>query len=190
MLILLELPLESVGLEEEVRRIEHVCFFDLDEQRPISLSLSPLDHLLESGTYYISKTLDLAKRVEDRINDDRQRAEACQPRSRTDSSSATPPCPHHFGLPRYVWNSHLLQPLFDLRESLNDHEKAWFDSRSFALPIIEGFYEQKRVNLANGDRVTLTVVSRHGRDRDGTRFEKRGIDSSGNVRISRLPSTL
>ncbi|GAA5905090.1 uncharacterized protein JCM6883_004962 [Sporobolomyces salmoneus] len=181
LLIVLDLPLESVGLEEECRRIKKVSFFDLDECRSISLDVSPLDHVLEAGNYYISKMFDLTKRVEDRISDDLQREEACQPKSRNDTSTPTPPCPHHFGLPRYVWNTHLLQPLFDLREKLDPKEKAWFDSRSFALPIIEGYYEQQRIELGNGERMTLTVVSRHGRERDGTRFEKRGVDSNGNV---------
>lgn len=186
-MIILDLPLESVGLEEECRRVKKVSFFDLDECRPISLTLSPLDHVLESGNFYISKTFDLTKRVQDRIHDDLQRAQACAPQSRNDDSSPSAPCPHHFGLPRYVWNSHLLQPLFDLRETLDDKHKAWFDSRSFALPIIEGFYEQERIKLHGGELVTLTVVSRHSRDRDGTRFEKRGIDSNGNVSSSPSP---
>ncbi|GAA6000451.1 hypothetical protein JCM5350_007692 [Sporobolomyces pararoseus] len=181
LLIVLDLPLESVGLEEECRRIEKVSFFDLDECHAIPLTLTPLDHVLESGNFYISKTFDLTKRVEDKIQDDLQRAQACQPRSRNDSVPTTPPCPHHSGMPLYVWNKYLLQPLLDLRESLDPKLKAWFDSRSFALPIVEGFYEQKRVTLEHGERVTLTVVSRHGRAREGTRFEKRGIDSNGDV---------
>ena len=181
LLIALDLPLESVGLEEECRRIEKVSFFDLDECHSIPLTLTPLDHVLESGNFYISKTFDLTKRVEDKIQDDLQRAQACQPRSRNDSAPTTPPCPHHSGIPIYVWNKYLLQPLLDLRESLDPKVKAWFDSRSFALPIVEGFYEQKRVTLEHGERVTLTVVSRQGRAREGTRFEKRGIDSNGDV---------
>ncbi|GAA5972746.1 hypothetical protein JCM3765_006416 [Sporobolomyces pararoseus] len=181
LLITLDLPLESVGLEEECRRIEKVSFFDLDEGHPIPLSLTTLDHVLESGNYYISKTFDLTKRVEDKIQDDLQRVQACQPRSRNDSKPTTPPCPHHFGISLYVWNEYLLQPLLDLRESLDPKVKAWFDSRSFALPILEGFYEQKSVTLDHEERVTLTVISRHGRNREGTRFEKRGIDSNGDV---------
>ncbi|GAA6016925.1 hypothetical protein JCM11491_006915 [Sporobolomyces phaffii] len=181
LLVLAELPLETVGLEAEVRRIKRVTFFDLDECRPVSLSLSALAHLLESGHYYTSKSFDLTKRVEDRIKDDLQRAEACRPQSRIVETKTTAPCPHHFGLPGYVWNAHLLAPFFELRQSLDHKVKTWFDARSFALPIIEGFYEQQRIDLERGDRITVTVISRHGRERDGTRFEKRGIDSTGNV---------
>jgi len=73
-----------------------------------------------------------------------------------------------------------------LRDSLDAKHQAWFDSRSFALPIVEGFYAQERVRFDNGETMTVTVVSRHARQREGTRFEKRGIDIEGNVsRLSR-----
>ncbi|GAA5941072.1 uncharacterized protein JCM15063_000639 [Sporobolomyces koalae] len=181
LLILVQLPLEVVGLQGGVTRIKHVLFFDLEKCRTVNHSTAAFRHLLESGHYYMSHLVNLTKHVALQVADEVQRRQACQPRARKDPTLIPTPCPHHFGLPQFVWNSHLLEPWFELRESLDPKIKAAFDSRGFALPIIEGFFDQQRIELEDGERMFVTVVSRHSRYRDGTRFEKRGIDSQGNV---------
>ncbi|GAA6062259.1 hypothetical protein JCM10212_001773 [Sporobolomyces blumeae] len=182
LVIVVGLPLDSVGRVEEVRRIQHVEFYDLDRARPASALCKPLRRILESGHMYISKTIDLTERVIDRIDEAARRTEACQPRSRHDARDQhVPPSPHRAGVPRFDWNTKLLEPLVEFRDALDPTEQGWFDNRWFILPIVEGHYEQRVFELEDASHVNVTVTSRRGWRREGTRFEKRGINSDGNV---------
>ncbi|GAA5922006.1 hypothetical protein JCM1841_000732 [Sporobolomyces salmonicolor] len=117
----------------------------------------------------------------ERLKQQQQRDDACEPKSR---SARTPPTatasPHIHGTPEFIWNIFLLQPLQIFRATLNPTEQALFDARFFILRVIQGYYGAREVQLGE-EKVMLSVVSRRGWARAGTRFKKRGIDPEGNV---------
>ncbi|BGP13881.1 hypothetical protein JCM10213_002520 [Rhodosporidiobolus nylandii] len=180
-------PVNPVGLEsDEVEQIEEVLFFDLNGTHlPFARTpIHPCYHIrqqLVPGSFYYSKTFDLTTRFEHRVKLQNHRDAACSPQSRTDPTSAPPPLPPwHAGAPEFTWNHFLLEPLGALRDSLSAQEQAYWDSRFFALPVIQGCYEDAEV-VVKGQKMMLTVLSRRTWGRAGTRFAKRGIDDDGNV---------
>ncbi|GAA5845739.1 hypothetical protein JCM9279_006090 [Rhodotorula babjevae] len=169
-----------------VETVEEVLFYCIDElhQPPNADHPShPCFHLhqvLTDGSFAYSKTTDLTSRLSTRIHVQQQRADACAPSSRSDVSMPSKILQHAHGTLEYTWNAYLLEPLHLMRLSLDATAKAAFDSRSFMLPVIQGFYGARDVEIG-ADKVTLSVISRRGWGRAGTRFKKRGIDGDGSV---------
>ncbi|GAA5878699.1 hypothetical protein JCM1840_000205 [Sporobolomyces johnsonii] len=186
-LIVVQEPVESVGLQDaDVREIESVLFYNLEwHHLPTAQTRAhPCFHIrrvLESGSFYFSKSFDLTTRLVERLKQQQQRDDACEPKSRSDSTPPTATAsPDVHGAPEFVWNTFLLQPLQRFRAMLNPTEQASFDARFFILPVVQGYYGAREVQLGE-EKVMLSVVSRRGWRRAGTRFEKRGIDLQGNV---------
>ncbi|GAA5885476.1 hypothetical protein JCM6882_009634 [Rhodosporidiobolus microsporus] len=178
-------PVNSVGLgSDEVEQVEDVIFFDVSGNSPPEAcsrlhTCFHLHQVLTSGAFYYSKSFDLTTRFENRIKAQEHRDAACDPQPRTDSSF--PPAPPFLaGTPEFTWNHYLLEPLAAFRGTLTAQERACWDSRFFMLPVIQGLYGECEVAVG-AEKLLLTVVSRRGWGRAGTRFKKRGIDANGNV---------
>ena len=169
-----------------VEAVEEVLFYCLDDLRQPPTADHPshpcchLRQVLTDGSFAYSKTTDLTSRLQTRIRVQQQRAGACVPSSRSDNATPTVILHHERGTLEYTWNAYLLEPLSLFRLSLDPTAKAAFDSRSFMLPVVQGFYGARDVQIG-ADKVTLSVMSRRGWGRAGTRFKKRGIDGDGSV---------
>ncbi|BGP22812.1 phosphatidylinositol phosphate phosphatase [Rhodotorula toruloides] len=179
-------PVSSVGCEdEEVEQIREVLFYCL-EGHHLPLARTPahpcyhLRKVLTDGAFYYSKTFDLSSRLATRIKAQEQLTEACIPIARADAPGPAPSPSFHKGTREFVWNTFILKPLRALRNSLNPQIQSAFDSRSFILPVIQGYYGAAEVKLGS-EKVMMAVISRRGWARAGTRFLKRGIDDAGNV---------
>ncbi|GAA6054550.1 hypothetical protein JCM3770_006025 [Rhodotorula araucariae] len=185
-LLVLVPPVDSIGMyDQEVERVEEVLFYCVTDPHllPTAHDRShPCHHLrnvLTDGSFMYSKTFDLTSRLHTRIKVQQQRDAACTPSARDDTT--IPPVPeHHRGTLEYTWNAYLLAPFNILRTYLDPAARAAFDSRSFMLPVVEGFYGAKKVQIG-GEKALLSIISRRGWGRAGTRFKKRGIDGDGSV---------
>jgi hypothetical protein len=169
---------------DEVEKVEQVLFLDIAGKHLPSAGFRAhpcyhLDRLLTSGSFYYSKSFDLTTRLENRIKVDQHRLYACTPRSRRDGTAYDPP-PWLAGTPEFEWNHFLLEPLRRFKDTLDNRQQAWWHSRFFELSIIQG-YSGCRTLEVEGEKILLTVTSRRGWARSGTRFAKRGIDEDGNV---------
>lgn len=71
---------------------------------------------------------------------------------------------------RFVWNSHLLQPVLLTFDRVYD----WFQ------PIMHGFVDQIKLSIFGSD-VYITLIARRSHHFAGARFFKRGVNDSGNV---------
>ena len=115
-----------------------------------------------SKTFYFSYTFDITNTLQTNIL--RQKLQAV---GRTDVEF--PP-----GIPDYndmfVWNSHLLNPIFSCIDTVYD----WFQ------PIIHGFIDQVNVSLF-GKSIYITLIGRRSHYFAGARFLKRGANNKGYV---------
>jgi hypothetical protein len=198
-----EMHAQGVGAEH-VYKIRDTSFYALDELPPSpmhhgSLGNDPL-HLfdefdnringlrafLSSGDLYYSGTanFDLTMRLGERLEQHTIKSEACAPQPRQDinPTNSSPPTfladlPSD---PRFLYNIFMITPLFRFRNSLSPGDRTAFDVRGFAIPVIQGYYSTCEIEHG-GETAFLTVVSRRGWARAGTRFNKRGIDAEGNV---------
>ncbi|KAK9894329.1 DNase I-like protein [Cystobasidium minutum MCA 4210] len=138
--------------------------------------------ILSNGHFYFSSgNYDISTRLEERL----RRRDESTPSS--DAASA-----HSDKYPnynddsdgpydsRFVWNSFLMDSLLSFRSNLEPSEKKEFDNAAFIVTIIQGFVGVSDFTLS-GNPVTLSLVSRLGSARAGTRFNARGIDDDGNV---------
>ncbi|GAA5945853.1 hypothetical protein JCM3775_001907 [Rhodotorula graminis] len=185
-LLVLVPPVELATPNEpgmNVERVDEVLFYCVDDLRGTSTAdhpLHPCHHLrqvLVDGSFAYSKTTDLTSRLQTRIHVQQQRADACAPSSRRDDQTPTAVPRHERGTLEYTWNGYLLEPLHLFRDPT---AKAAFDSRSFMLGVMQGYYGARDVHVG-AEKVTLSVISRRGWGRAGTRFKKRGIDGDGSV---------
>jgi hypothetical protein len=106
---------------------------------------------------------------------------------------------------RFIWNEYVVRGLLDFREKLDLHERADMDRCQFLVMLlmvtlhhgleaerlrqvvaIQGYVGMHTIALpappTNGAPTvaTLTVISRLGKKRAGTRFNTRGVDDEGN----------
>ncbi|GAA6027088.1 hypothetical protein JCM8097_006101 [Rhodosporidiobolus ruineniae] len=187
-------PVSSVGdLGDDVEQLHDVLFLNLAGQH-LPFARTPahpcfhLRNVLAPGTFYYSESFDLTTRYENRVKAQLHREAACTPAARDSTSIPFPP-PFLAGTPEFTWNHYTLAPLLRLRDSLDPHEQAVWDSRFFALPVVQGFYGVKEIPLVGGDKAVLTVLSRRGWARAGTRFKKRGIDDEGAGAVGNFAET-
>ncbi|BEJ14081.1 hypothetical protein CspHIS471_0312550 [Cutaneotrichosporon sp. HIS471] len=73
---------------------------------------------------------------------------------------------------RFMWNHHLLKPVFDLEDPEN--RSPW------VLPFIHGSFDQTKINVFSRT-VYLTLIARRSRFHAGVRFLTRGADENGDV---------
>ncbi|KAG9317505.1 inositol polyphosphate phosphatase [Chiua virens] len=88
---------------------------------------------------------------------------------------------------RFVWNEYIIRSLLDFREQLDPHECQDLDRCQFIVLAIQGYVGVSTMALpappVNGSPViaTLSLISRLGWKRAGTRFNTRGVDDDGNT---------
>ncbi|RPD80946.1 inositol polyphosphate phosphatase [Lentinus tigrinus ALCF2SS1-7] len=87
---------------------------------------------------------------------------------------------------RFVWNEFIAKSLLDFRARLDAHERAELDQCQFIVLAIQGYVGVCTLALpappTNGTPIiaTISLISRLGWKRSGTRFNTRGVDDDGN----------
>ncbi|OJA19346.1 hypothetical protein AZE42_00462 [Rhizopogon vesiculosus] len=132
----------------------------------------PLTKILSSGSFYyaLEPTWDLSSRLPARLARDRTSA-------------------HDIGIfdERFVWNEYIVRSLLNFRERLDTLEKEELDKCQFIILAIQGYVGVSTMALpappVDGAPViaTLSLISRLGWRRAGTRFNTRGVDDDGNT---------
>ncbi|KAA1124794.1 inositol polyphosphate 5-phosphatase [Puccinia graminis f. sp. tritici] len=153
---------------------------DFDEHAaPDHPALSGIKKILSNGQFYFSTTVtDLSSRTEHRVT--------AENRSEDDSYR------------RFSWNSFMLVGLSGFQHGLPIESRLQFDRQNFLVSVIQGFVATYELKLpppppstANDDPLndqlnepisfSISLFSRLGSRRAGTRFNTRGIDDDGNV---------
>ncbi|KAN0097411.1 SacI homology domain containing protein [Tylopilus felleus] len=132
----------------------------------------PLTKILSSGSFYyaLDPTWDMSTRLAVRLSRDSQ-------------------VQNDIGVfdERFVWNEYIIRSLLDFREKLDPHERQDLDRCQFIVLAIQGYVGVSTMALpappVNGSPViaTLSLISRLGWKRAGTRFNTRGVDDDGNT---------
>ncbi|BGP22785.1 inositolor phosphatidylinositol phosphatase [Rhodotorula toruloides] len=81
---------------------------------------------------------------------------------------------------RFLWNTYLVAPILSFRSSLPLNLREEFDRQGFMVLAIQGYAGTYDVTLG-GESAVLSLVSRLGWKRSGTRFNVRGVDDDGSV---------
>ncbi|KAF9006532.1 DNase I-like protein [Cyathus striatus] len=131
----------------------------------------PLTKILSSGSFYyaVESYWDLSSRLSVRLTRDQS--------SLKDMATFDP---------RFVWNEYIVRSLMEFRERLDSQERYDLDRCQFIVLAIQGFVGVFTMALpappTNGTPsvATLSLISRLGWKRAGTRFNTRGVDDDGN----------
>ncbi|KAH9850742.1 DNase I-like protein [Lenzites betulinus] len=129
----------------------------------------PLRKLISTGTFYYASDpqWDISSRFQRRV-------------TRADSWDAS------VYDDRFVWNEYIIRSLMDFRERLDPKERSELDQCQFIVLAIQGYVGVCTLALpappTNGTPAvaTLSLISRLGWKRAGTRFNTRGVDDDGN----------
>ncbi|GAA5965786.1 hypothetical protein JCM21900_004989 [Sporobolomyces salmonicolor] len=81
---------------------------------------------------------------------------------------------------RFLYNHFLVAPLLSFRSSLSRQMRDVFDRQGFMVLAIQGYCGQYDLTLG-GQPAVLSLTSRLGWKRAGTRFNVRGVDDDGGV---------
>ncbi|KAK9495456.1 SacI homology domain-containing protein [Lipomyces doorenjongii] len=119
-----------------------------------------LRKLLTDGSFYYSNNFDLTNHMQSRSVD---------PTFDIDGFDEA-----------FMWNSYMISELVTYRSHLQPDEKAALDQSRFLTSAIRGFAETVPTQIG-ATPATLTVISRQGCRRAGTRYNARGVDDEGNV---------
>ncbi|KAK7470419.1 Inositol-1,4,5-trisphosphate 5-phosphatase 1 [Stygiomarasmius scandens] len=182
-------------VSESVARIHEVSFYSLNSSTWDDLPLStdtldgpdeptnyaaatatyehpciPLTKILSSGSFYYASesSWDLSSRLARRLN-------------RNDKAYRDPAVFDE----RFVWNEYIVRSLLDFRARLDAHEREDLDRCQFIILAIQGYVGTFTMALpappTNGTPAiaTLSLISRLGSKRAGTRFNTRGVDDDG-----------
>lgn len=157
---------ESEGNARRPGELDHPC--------------SGIAKILRSGTFYFSageRSFDLSTRLEARLARVRASAKgkgAARADVGADEDEALDVDE------RFLWNRFLVAPLLSFRASLPAPMREVLDLSSFCILAIQGFVGVHDINLA-GQPATISLISRLGWKRAGTRYNVRGIDDEGGV---------
>ncbi|KAH8830391.1 SacI homology domain-containing protein [Flagelloscypha sp. PMI_526] len=132
---------------------------------------APLTKILSSGSFYyaLGTSWDLSSRLSKRL-------------SRSSSSNDLADFDE-----RFVWNEFIVRSLLDFRARLEPREREEFDECHFLILAIQGYVGVFTMSLpappTDGAPIvaTLSLISRLGWKRAGTRFNTRGVDDDGNT---------
>ncbi|KAJ7590659.1 inositol polyphosphate phosphatase [Mycena floridula] len=132
---------------------------------------APLTKILSSGSFYytLESQWDLSSRLAVRLTRDRGLQKD----------------PGTFD-ERFVWNEYLVRSLLDFRERLDVAERDDLDRCHFITLAIQGYVGISTMALpapptdGSPTIATLSLISRLGWKRAGTRFNTRGVDDDGN----------
>ncbi|TFL05727.1 DNase I-like protein [Pterulicium gracile] len=132
----------------------------------------PLTKILSSGSFYyaVEPPWDLSSRLSVRLLRNKDAV-------------------HDVGTfdERFVWNEYIVRSLLDFRERLDHQEREDLDRCQFIVLAIQGYVGVHTMSLpappTNGNPTvaTLSLISRLGWKRAGTRFNTRGVDDDGNT---------
>ncbi|THH26808.1 hypothetical protein EUX98_g7380 [Antrodiella citrinella] len=133
---------------------------------------APLAKIISTGTFYYAQEpyWDLSSRLPQRL----ERDEAAARDVGTYDE-------------RFVWNEFIVRSLLDFRDRLDIAERADLDRCQFVVLAIQGYVGVFTLPLpappTNGSPTvaTLSLISRLGWKRAGTRFNTRGVDDDGNT---------
>lgn len=81
---------------------------------------------------------------------------------------------------RFLWNTYLVAPILSFRSSLPLNLREEFDRQGFMVLAIQGYAGTYDITLG-GEPAVLSLISRLGWKRSGTRFNVRGVDDDGSV---------
>ncbi|GAA5968165.1 hypothetical protein JCM11641_003755 [Rhodosporidiobolus odoratus] len=81
---------------------------------------------------------------------------------------------------RFLWNTYMVAPLLSFRSTLTGGLKEVLDEQGFVVLAIQGYAGRMEINLG-GRPAVLSLISRLGWKRSGTRFNVRGVDDEGGV---------
>ncbi|OMH85377.1 Phosphoinositide phosphatase SAC1 [Zancudomyces culisetae] len=121
--------------------------------------LKRLDSTLKINGYYFSYTYDLTSSVQRGIQKQQE------------------------GQNKYLWqnannefffNYYLNEPLIKACTTVDERVG------NYILPVINGFFESTLAKI-NERKIIITLITRRGRNRQGTRYFSRGADEQGNV---------
>ncbi|TFK55545.1 DNase I-like protein [Heliocybe sulcata] len=132
---------------------------------------APLTKILSSGTFYyaLEPYWDISSRLSQRLLRD--------PSNMKDINTFDE---------RFVWNEYIVRSLLDFRDRLDQDERDDLDKCQFIVLTIQGYVGLFTLALpappTNGSPTiaTVTLISRLGWKRAGTRFNTRGVDDDGN----------
>ncbi|KAJ7490357.1 SacI homology domain-containing protein [Mycena galericulata] len=132
----------------------------------------PLTKILSSGSFYyaMDSTWDLSTRLAVRLSRDKH---ATWDLGTFDE--------------RFIWNAFLIRSLLEFRERLDASERDEFDTCQFIVLAIQGYVGAFTMALpappldGSPTIATLSLISRLGWKRAGTRFNSRGVDDDGNT---------
>ncbi|KAF4619399.1 hypothetical protein D9613_005124 [Agrocybe pediades] len=132
----------------------------------------PLTKILSSGSFYyaIDSLWDLSSRLAVRLTRDPHSTESALTFDE-----------------RFVWNEYIIRSLLDFRERLDPNEREELDRCQFIILAIQGFVGVFTMALQAPPTdgaptvATLSLISRLGWKRAGTRFNTRGVDDDGNT---------
>lgn len=141
---------------------------DSDEGLYDHPSVSGLKKIMSNGQFYYSTGYDLSSRLQARLSNPTQAYD-----------------------PRFLWNSFMMAGLSGFKDGLSNELREEFDHQGFLVSAIQGYvntYELKLPPLPDHEdpqpkpiNLWISVISRLGSRRAGTRFNTRGIDDNGNV---------
>ncbi|KZT29277.1 DNase I-like protein [Neolentinus lepideus HHB14362 ss-1] len=148
---------EAINQNTSAAAFEHPC--------------APLTKILSSGTFYyaLEPYWDISSRLSQRLSRDHK--------TRKDINTFDE---------RFVWNEYIIRSLLDFRDRLDQEERVDLDRCQFIVLIMQGYVGLFTLALpappTNGSPTiaTITLISRLGWKRAGTRFNTRGVDDDGN----------
>ncbi|KAG0328016.1 inositol polyphosphate 5-phosphatase [Dissophora globulifera] len=81
---------------------------------------------------------------------------------------------------RFLWNMFMLKELLTFRSHLDEQERGELDAGGLLVHIIQGYVGSQPFRTA-ATQGQISVISRLGSKRAGTRYNTRGIDDNGHV---------
>ncbi|KAI0065841.1 DNase I-like protein [Artomyces pyxidatus] len=131
----------------------------------------PLTKILSSGSFYyaLGSYWDISSRLSERL----ARGDAAKDVGTFDE--------------RFVWNEYIVRSLLDFRERLDVQEREDLDRCQFIVLAIQGYVGLFTLPLpapptdGSPTIATISLISRLGSKRAGTRFNTRGVDDDGHT---------
>ena len=178
-------PVGSLVRDESISRVISVAFYSLSTSfydnanssggpstfETASSNPELLEHpcsavakIFSNGNFYFSSNFDLSSRLELRAA-----------RGNNDAGLYDT---------RFLWNSFMLDSQLAFRANLTASERANFDAGRFLTMLTQGYcgcYDVNMGGVSGQASVSISVISRLGWHRAGTRFNMRGIDDRGHV---------
>ncbi|GAA6051835.1 hypothetical protein JCM3770_005490 [Rhodotorula araucariae] len=165
--------LDDPSLRSDPTALEHPC--------------QGIRKILSNSSFYFSSgpdAFDLSTRLQARLD---KLAHTAQARTAGhDSETDDEPNPDGYEAAaldhdsRFLWNTYLVAPLLSFRASLPPDMRDVFDRQAFMVLAIQGYVGTYDLSLA-GEPAVLSLISRLGWKRSGTRFNVRGVDDDGGV---------